>query len=127
MLVKLCLLVVAVIHLLPLAGLFGVERLRDLYGITLDSPSAILLMQHRAVLFGLLGSVLLLAIAWPVIRPVALAAAWISVVSFIVLAFLGGPVNEQVQRVLYADYVALACLVVIAIHSFVVGRGETLA
>ena len=53
-LVSAMLLVVAVIHLLPLAGLQGPSRLTALYGIAFDEPNLAILMPHRAVLFGLL-------------------------------------------------------------------------
>ena len=104
--------VVAVIHLLPLAGVLGVDRLEMLYGVALDDPSLQVLMRHRAVLFGLLGAFLLLAVFRPVLQPLAYAAGYISAVSFLVLAGLAGEVNDQVSRVVTADLVALGCLVV---------------
>lgn len=54
-LVSTMLVVVAVIHLLPLSGWFGPERLTALYGLPFDEPNLAILMRHRAVLFGLLG------------------------------------------------------------------------
>lgn len=53
--VSLALVVVALIHLLPLSGVLGSERLSALYGISFDEPNIEILMRHRAVLFGLLG------------------------------------------------------------------------
>ena len=55
------LVIVAIIHLLPLSGVFGSERLTSLYGISFDEPDIAILMRHRAVLFGLLGLFLLVA------------------------------------------------------------------
>lgn len=45
--------IVAVIHLLPLAGVLGPQRLQSLYGLAFTEPELVILMQHRAVLFGL--------------------------------------------------------------------------
>lgn len=102
--------VVAVIHLLPLVGVLGEGRLEDLYGIPLDDPNLVLLMRHRAVLFGLLGGFVLLAAFRPVLRPAALVAGAVSVVSFLVLALSLDDANDAIARVITADWIALACL-----------------
>jgi hypothetical protein len=106
------LVVVAVIHLLPLAGLLGGERLSALYGLRFDEPNLAILMRHRAVLFGLLGAFLLVAAFRPALQGPALAVGFASVVSFLYLAWSVGGYNAQVGRVVTADLVALACLVV---------------
>ena len=43
-----CLLVVGVIHLLPIAGVVGASRLSALYGIAVAEPNLELLLRHRA-------------------------------------------------------------------------------
>ena len=104
-------LVVGVIHLLPLVGVLGGERLAQLYGIDASEPNLALLLRHRAVLFGLLGALCVAAAFRPALRGLALVAGWISVASFLALAG-GTPVNAQVARVVTADWVALGALVV---------------
>lgn len=109
-----CLLVVGVIHLLPLSGVLGGERLAALYGLqarAFDDPNLAILMRHRAVLFGLLGSFLLLAAFRPDLQGIAMVAGFVSVLSFLWLAWVEGPHNAHVDRVVTADLVALACLV----------------
>ncbi len=49
------LIVVGVIHLLPLVGVIGPEKLSALYGIQIADPNLAILMRHRAILFGLFG------------------------------------------------------------------------
>ncbi len=60
-LVSAMLVVVGVIHLLPLSGVLGSERLAALYGLSFNDPDLAILMRHRAVLFGLLGLFFLFA------------------------------------------------------------------
>ena len=104
------LVVVAVIHLLPLSGVLGAERLEALYGMALDDPNLILLMRHRAVLFGLLGVGLLIAVRRPSLHAAALFAAAVSVVSFLWLAASAESTNAAIGRVVIADVVAAVAL-----------------
>jgi hypothetical protein len=104
------LLVAGLIHLLPLAGVLGGERLNALYGLALDEPNLQILMRHRAVLFGLLGALLVAAALRPGLRGLALLGGLVSVLSFLLLAWSAPLYNEALQRVVVADWVALACL-----------------
>lgn len=48
--------VVGLIHLLPLIGVLGSERLAPMYGVDCSERNLSMLMRHCAVLFGVLGS-----------------------------------------------------------------------
>ncbi len=106
------LIVVGVIHLLPLSGVLGAERLSALYGVSFAEPNVSILMRHRAVLFGLLGVFLLYAAFRPALQPLAFAAGFASVASFLWLAWSVGGYNPLLGRVVIADIVALVCLVI---------------
>ena len=111
-LVSASLILAGIIHLLPLPGLLGAAKLTALYGLDLSEPNLSILMRHRAVLFGLLGSFLVYAAFKPSLQPLAFVAAFVSVVSFLLLAWSSGGYNTQVGRVVTADLVALAVLVI---------------
>lgn len=111
-LISAMLVVAGVIHLLPLSGVLGGERLSSLYGIPFGEPNLEILMRHRAVLFGLLGAFLIVAAFRPAYQKLAFVGGFISVVTFLGLAWSGGGYNEQVGRVVVADGVALVCLVI---------------
>jgi hypothetical protein len=114
----------ALIHLAPLPGLLSSTVLQRLYGLDIVEPDLLLLMRHRALLFGLLGAGLLLAIrltSWR--RPMWLAGV-ISAGGFLLLA-LGGTYNAALQRVIVGDIVAVLALVAIA--PWVWRRGADLA
>ncbi len=106
------LVIVGIIHLLPLSGVLGAAQLTALYGLDFGDPDLAVLMRHRAVLFGLLGAFLLVAAFRPRWQPAALVAGFVSVLSFLVIAWSTGGYNAAVARVVTADLVALACLVV---------------
>jgi hypothetical protein len=111
-LVSAMLVVVAIIHLLPLSGVLGSERLAVLYGHSFGEPNLAILMRHRAVLFGVLGAFFLLAAFRPELQGIAFAGGFASVLSFLYLAWSTGSYNAQVARVVAADAVALVCLVI---------------
>ena len=113
------LLVAAIIHLLPVSGVLGAEQLQRLYGLPLAEPNLVLLMRHRAVLFGLLGAFLLIAAFQPTLRTLAFAFGLVSVVSFFLLVPEGAARTPQIARVVAADWVAFGALVLgFALHSF---------
>lgn len=113
------LLVVGIIHILPLSGVLSAARLFELYGMTFDDPNLEILMRHRAVLFGLLGIFLICSAFMPSLQLPALIAGFLSVVSFLYLSYTVGGYNEQVNRIVIADKIALVCLV-IALISYLV-------
>lgn len=109
-LIALLLLVAGVIHLLPLSGVLGPQRLAALYDLAFDEANLLLMMRHRAVLFGLLGALLVAAAFLPALRSLALGAGLVSVLAFLLLAWGEPGYNPALRRVLLADWIALACL-----------------
>jgi hypothetical protein len=107
--------IVGVIHLLPLAGVIGPEKLSALYGIQVDEPNLSILMRHRAVLFGLLGLFICYAGFRPTMQFLALLGGFISVGSFLWLAWGTGGYNALIGRVVVADIMALICLVIASV------------
>lgn len=111
---RLALIVVAVIHLLPVAGVLGPAQLASAYGIDITGPDLEILMRHRALLFGIVAGLCLLAALRPLYTTLALVVALASVLSFLVLAQIVGGYGEAIGRVVLADCVALAALLVAA-------------
>ena len=113
--VTVSLVIVGIIHVLPLIGVLGAERLAMLYGIPVDEANLEILLRHRAVLFGILGCTFLYAAFKPKFQLFALIAGFVSVNSFLWLVQASEDFNEQIQGVFYADVVALVSLIVGAI------------
>lgn len=115
------LIVAGAIHLVPIVGVLGPDRLAALYDLSIDEPNILILMRHRAILFGLLGAFLVYAAFRPVLLPMAFVAGFISVVSFIAIAWSTGGYNDAVRGIVIGDIVALACLI-IAVVLFMISR-----
>ena len=105
------LILVGIIHLLPISGVLGAERLSALYGLSFQEPNISILMRHRAILFGILSLFFVYAAFQPTLQPLAFAAGFISVISFL-----------AVGKVVLADLVALASLLLAMVLYFMVSR-----
>ena len=104
------LLVAGLIHLLPVSGVMGAAALTRLYGVDLLDTNVSILLQHRALLFGLLALWMFGAIAVPSLRLIVLAVALFSTTSFIAVALWVGGYNSAIARVVAADAVAAMLL-----------------
>ena len=98
------LLACGLIHLLPVAGVLGGQWLDKLYGVTVKAPDLLILMRHRAILFGLIGAALIAAAMVPGLRIIAAIFGLISMLAFVWLAF-GVETSAQIRRVVWIDVV----------------------
>ena len=110
LLIRLCLIVAAAIHLLPMAGVFGGARLNALYGVDIGGPDLSILMRHRAILFGILGSLILAGAFRVALRSAAIIAGLASAASFIALALTTPGYNPRIGTVVAVDVLALTAL-----------------
>ena len=116
LLTRLCLLAAAVIHLLPLSGLPGAAALERIYGLAELDASTVLLLQHRALMFGLLGFGLLAAIRYPGWRLPMISIVLVSDLGFLLLCAMHWPPNDALQRVAMFDAVSIVLLLITALN-----------
>lgn len=114
LLIRIGLVGVGVIHLLPIAGVTGAAALGRLYGLTISDPNLLILLQHRAVLFAIVGLLQFAAVFRVEWRPLALAVGAVSILSFLLVALWVGSYNAAIARVVWADVLALGLLAVAA-------------
>jgi hypothetical protein len=103
-------LVAAAINLAPLLGAVSSERMSALYGVDLDDPNLQILMRHRAVLFGLVGGLLLVAAFHPPLRALGYAVGFSSMLSFLLIAWLVGGYSAEIRRVVLVDVAGIGAL-----------------
>jgi hypothetical protein len=112
-------LVVAVIHLLPVIGFSGADKLTSLYGIEMSDGNLEILMRHRAILFGILGSFFVYAAFTPALQPLAFIAAFVSLASFFYLSLSVGDFSDSIRKIVIGDVVAAVCLLASIVLYFV--------
>ncbi len=106
-LVPLMLLLVALIHLPPVLGVLGVAGMEAAYGVGIAGPDLAVLMRHRALMFGLLGGFMLLAMFVRALQPWALLLALLSAGGFVLLAWTTPGHNANLARVALVDVAAV--------------------
>ena len=113
------LLIAGLINLYPVVGVFSVDQLTKLYGIPFEGGDLLILMRHRAVLFGLLGAFIIYAAFRQSIQVLACIAGLVSMIAFIALAYASGEFGEALNKAIIADVVgsiALAAVLIIRIR-----------
>lgn len=103
-------LIAAAINLAPVLGAFAPERMSAFYGIELEDPNLQILMRHRAVLFGLVGGVLLVAAFHPPARTIGYILGFASMLTFLLIAWQVGGYGAEIRRVILVDVVGIAAL-----------------
>ena len=102
--------IAGVIHVLPSAGVIGAGALHSLYGVDVGDPNVVLLLRHRAALFGVLGAGLVLAAFRPEWQRIALGVGLVSTLSFVALAWVSPAPTPPILRVVYVDIAVAALL-----------------
>ena len=102
--------VVGIINFLPVLGVASADRLAHGYGIDLFGNDLVILMRHRALLFGVLGGFILYSVVYPVHQWPAMIMAGVAMVGYVYLMYTVGGYNAELGRVLMVDYVGIACL-----------------
>ena len=101
------------VHLLPVTGALSARRLHALYGVNADDAVVLLLLRHRALLFGVLGVAFIASAFVPSWRIGAGAVALFCMLSFVVLA-RGAPAARSIGRIVKID-LALSALLGLAL------------
>jgi len=109
---ELALLLAAAIHVLPVSAAFSDAALFRLYRVRFSDPNLIVLLRHRAALFGVIAVLMLAACFETTLRHAAFAVGFASASSFVAIAWQVGGYSKAIARVVTADLIALAALAV---------------
>lgn len=108
--------VAGLINFAPITGVFA-GQLDKLYQIGDISADVELLMRHRAILFGIVGAIILAAAFIPGLRLAATIAGLVSMLSFIALVFASENSNPNLVQIAWIDVGAtLALLLGFILH-----------
>jgi len=109
-LISISLLLTGLLNAYPAIGMFGPRQLHGLYGLDFTEPNLLTLMQHRAVMLGLIGLFMITAAFRSELQPAAFVLGLLSMLSFVLFAGLQGDPNRFIERVAMADIAGAALL-----------------
>jgi hypothetical protein len=109
---------VAIVHLLPIGPVFAPAALTRLYGIAPEDTTLLVMLRHRAALLALVGVLCVWAAFAPSIRPAALTAASINIVTFLGFYAAYGASAGALRVIALVDLLAIAPLAVAAWGTF---------
>ena len=104
---------VGAINFYPVVGVLSAKMLSNLYLIDVQSNDLLILLKHRAILFALLGGFLIYSAFKPELQWLAITMGLVSMLSFIVIAFLVGDYGVGIRKVIIADVIAMVGLLIV--------------
>lgn len=108
---RISLFVAGVINLLPSLLAFLPAKIAKSYGIEIPNANYELLLRHRAILFGIIGGLMIYAALVKKHYELSTIAGLVSMISFIILYFLiGKDINSELKKVMIIDVVATVIL-----------------
>ena len=122
---RVCLFITGVINFVPTFLVFLPDKISSAYGIEIPDTNYELLLRHRAVLFGIIGGVMIYSAIKKTHYALSVTMGLISMISFIVLFYLmDGTLNPELIKVMKIDMGGIIILLVgLGLYKFK-GRDE---
>jgi ABC-type Na+ efflux pump permease subunit len=110
---RITLFIAGVINILPSMLAFLPDNISKSYGIEIPNPSHELLLRHRAIMFGIIGGLMIFSAITKKYYEVSTIVGLISMISFIFLYFLiDKGVSAELKKVMLIDSIATFILLV---------------
>lgn len=100
------------INILPSILAFLPEKISKSYGIEMPNVNFELLLRHRAVLFAIVGGLMIYSAISKKYYSISVTVGLISMISFIILYFLMNGINPELEKVMKIDFIAVIMLIV---------------
>lgn len=99
----------AIIHILPALSGLSTSRMAGLYGIDAGNETLMTLLQHRALLFGVIAAACIYAAHEPSVRWPVLIGTATSMAGFIIVAAMRGTMSSALNKIVIVD--AAGCVI----------------
>jgi len=110
--------VVGLINILPVLGVLSAEKLTTAYSVDLVGNDIVILMRHRALLFGIIGGFIFFSLFKPVYQEAAMVMAGVSMVGFLYFVWVVDGHNGSISKIAMIDIVGIICLLLAAVLKY---------
>jgi hypothetical protein len=111
LLFRIALFISGIINILPSLLAFLPDKISKSYGIEIPNANYELLLRHRAILFGIIGGLMIYSAIVKKYFELSTIAGLVSMTSFIILYFLiGKDISHELKKVMLIDLVATVIL-----------------
>ncbi len=100
------------INALPILIAFLPEKIKGSYGIEVPDSNYELLLRHRAILFGIVGGIMIYSAITKKYYDLAVLIGAISMISFVLFFFKIGNINTELRKVMLIDVVGIVILAI---------------
>jgi len=110
---RVCLFIAGVINFLPSLLAILPHKISQSYGIEIPDANYELLLRHRAILFGLIGGLMIFSAISKKYYSLSVVFGMISMISFLILfKLVGGDINTALEKVMKIDIGGIVILFV---------------
>ena len=113
--IQVLLLIVGLINFFPVIGVISADVLVKLYGGEILTGDLLILMRHRAILFGIVGGFIIISAFRPALQTAAIVMGFVTLVGFEILALGADNLGDKLYRVAMIDIAAIIALAIAAI------------
>ena len=111
--------VVGLINFLPIIGVLSADKLSAAYSVELIGNDIVILMRHRALLFGIIGGFIFFSLFKPLYQEAAMVMAAISMIGFLYFIWAVDGHNDALSKIAMVDVIGIVCLLIAAVLKYV--------
>jgi len=108
---RICLFISGIINFLPTIIAFVPSKITEAYGVEIQDHNFELLIRHRAVLFGIVGGIMIISAISKKNYSLSVTIGLVSMISFLVLIMISSrEINQALIKVMWIDVVGIVIL-----------------
>ncbi|NNE66389.1 MAG: phosphopantetheine adenylyltransferase [Pyrinomonadaceae bacterium] len=111
--ISVLLVIVGFINFFPVIGIVSSDVLAGLYGIDAPAGDLLILLRHRALLFGLLGALIIVSAFRERLQSIAICSGFVAMIGFILISLTEPEKGEAITSVANIDIVATLLLAIV--------------
>ena len=109
---RISLFIAGIINFIPSLIAFWPDKISKSYGIEIPDSNFELLLRHRAILFGIVGGLMIFSVFSKKYYDLSVILGLISMVSFLILYFSIDGINKELAIVMKLDAFAIVILII---------------